>query len=155
MQRSATKLSDVAQLALLPAPPQVVSRPVSLDRITQLTSTHDALMYGCELARKSNGDPVVPKLIYGEMGCDKTVWSRITTGELDLDGRDIQRFDRVVCNDAYLLYLNHLHGYDLTAMRKTMDDKDRVIADLREQLAVERLKNQHIVEYEVQKDARR
>jgi hypothetical protein len=149
MQRSATKLSDVAQLALLPTPPKVISRPVSFDRIYTLESTHDALLYGCELAR------LAPKQIYGEMGCDKTVWSRTTSGELDLDGRDIKQFNNVVCNDAYLLYLNHLHGYDLTAMRKTMDDKDREIADLRAELALERLKNQHIVEYERQKEGRK
>lgn len=148
MQRSATKLNDVAQLALIPTP-KVVSRPVSFDRIYTLDSTHDALLYGCELAR------LVPKQIYGEMGKDKTAWSRITSGEFDLDGRDIRRFNALVQNDAYLLYLNHQHGYDLAAMRKTMDDKDRVIADLREQLAAERLKNQHIVEYEQQKAARK
>jgi hypothetical protein len=149
MQRSATKLKDVAQLALLPEPPKVVSRPVSFDRIYTLDSTHEALLYGCELAR------LAPKQIYGEMGIDKTAWSRISTGEFDLDGRDIRRFSAVVQNDAYLLYLNHQHGYDLAAMRKTMDDKDRVIAELQEQLAAERLKNQTIVEYERQKDARR
>lgn len=145
MQRSATKLNDVAQLALLPAPPKVVSRPVSFDRIYTLDSTHDALMYGCELAR------LVPKQIYGEMGCDKTVWSRITTGELDLDGRDIRQFSNVVRNDAYLLYLNHQHGYDLASMRKTLDDKDRRIAELEARCEAAELKYQHAVEYERQK----
>lgn len=148
-------MKDVAQLALLPEPPKVISRPVSFERIYQLTSTHDALMYACELARKSNGDPVVPKLIYGEMGCDKTVWSRITTGELDLDGRDIHRFSTVVQNDAYLLYLNHQHGYDLAAMRKTLDDKDRRIAELEKKLADSEQKYQTVIEYERQKDARK
>jgi hypothetical protein len=147
-------LSAVEQLHLLPQQ-RVVSRPVSFDRVYQLTSTHDALMYACELARKSNGDPMVPKLIYGEMGCDKTSWSRITTGELDLDGRDIKRFSDVVQNDAYLLYLNHQHGYDLASMRKTMDDKDRVIADLRAELAAEKLRNETIIEYERQKEGRK
>lgn len=149
MQRSATKLKDVAQLALLPTPPEVVSRPVSFDRIYTLDSTHEALLYGCELAR------LAPKQIYGEMGCDKTVWSRISSGELDLDGRDIKRFCSVVRNDAYLLYLNHQHGYDLAAMRKTMDDKDRRIADLTEKLAAAELKYQHAIEYEQQKAARK
>jgi hypothetical protein len=149
MQRPATKLKDVAQLALLPTPPQVVSRPVSFDRIYTLDSTHEALLYGCELAR------LAPKQIYGEMGCDKTVWSRISSGELDLDGRDIKRFSDVVQNDSYLFYLNHLHGYDLTAMRKTLDDKDRVIADLTEKLAAAELKFQHAIEYERLKDARK
>jgi hypothetical protein len=149
MQRSATKLKDVAQLALLPEPPKVVSRPVSFDRIYTLDSTHEALQYGCELAR------LVPKQICGEMGCDKTVWSRIASGEFDLDGRDIKRFSTVVQNDAYLLYLNHLHGYDLAAMRKTMDDKDRRIAELEEKLAESELKFQHAIEYEQLKAARK
>lgn len=148
MQRSATKLNDVAQLALLPTP-KVVSRPVSFDRIYTLDSTHEALLYGCELAR------LAPKQIYGEMGCDKTAWSRITSGEFDLDGRDIKRFSAVVHNDAYLLYLNHQHGYDLASMRKTMDDKDRRIAELEEKLAASELKFQHAIEYEQMKAARK
>jgi len=122
---------------------------VSFDRIYTLDSTHEALLYGCELAR------LAPKQIYGEMGIDKTAWSRISTGEFDLDGRDIKRFNTVVQNDAYLLFLNHQHGYDLAAMRKTMDDKDREIADLREQLEAERLKNRHIIEYEQMKAGRK
>lgn len=149
MQRSATKLKYVAQLALLPEPPKVVSRPVSLDRIYTLDNTHEALLYGCELAR------LVPKQIYGEMGCDKTVWSRIASGEFDLDGRDIKQFSSVVQNDAYLLYLNHLHGYDLAAMRKTMDDKDRRIAELEAQVAAAEQKYQTVLEYERQKEGRK
>lgn len=142
-------MKDVAQLTLLPTPPQVVSRPVSFDRIYTLDSTHEALLYACELAR------LAPKQIYGEMECDKTVWSRISSGELDLDGRDIKHFCTVVQNDAYLLYLNHLHGYDLAAMRKTMDDKDREIAELTEKLAAAELKFQHAIEYEQMKAARK
>lgn len=148
MQQSSTKLRDVEQLALIPAP-KVVSKPVSLDRICTLVNTHEALLYGCELAR------LVPKQIYGEMGCDKTVWSRISTGELDLDGRDIRKFNSVVLNDAYLLYLNHQAGYDLHAMRKTMDDKDQRIADLEARLAAAELRNETIIEYERQKEGRK
>lgn len=149
MQRSSTKLSAGAeQLALLPEQ-RVVSRPVSFDRIYTLTDTHDALMYGCELAK------MVPKQAYSAMGIDKTTWSRICGGEWDLDGRDVAQFDRIVGNDAYLLYLNHQHGYDLASMRKTMDDKDREIADLRAQLAAEKFRNETIIEYERQKDGRK
>jgi hypothetical protein len=148
MQRPATKLSDVEQLALIPEP-KVVSKPVSVERICTLSDTHEALMYACELAR------LAPKQIYSEMGCDKTVWSRICSGELDLDGRDIQKLSRAVRNDAYLLFLNHQAGYDLHAMRKTMDDKDKEIADLRAQLAAEKLRNETIIEYERQKEGRK
>lgn len=149
MQRPATKLSDVAQLNLLPMSSRVISRPVSFDRIYTLESTHDALLYGCELAR------LVPKQIYGEMGCDKTVWSRIVNGELDLDGRDIPVFNRVVGNNAYLAYLNHQDGIDLHSMRRTMDDKDQEIAELKKQLAAEKFKNETIIEYERQKEGRK
>jgi hypothetical protein len=72
------------------------------------------------------------------MGCDKTVWSRICSGELDLDGRDILKFDRTINNDVYLLFLVHQHGYDLASMRKRGDDKDRRIAELEQELADER-----------------
>jgi hypothetical protein len=116
MQRSATKLQTVEQLPLIGSV-KPASRPVSLDRIYTLTDTHEALQYGCELGR------LAPKQIYGDMGIDKTTWSRICGGEFDLDGRDIHRFDRVVGNDAYLLYLNHIHGYDLTSLRKTESDE--------------------------------
>lgn len=148
MQRVSTKLSTGEQLPLIPGP-KVVSRPVSLDRIYQLTDTHDALMYGCELAK------MVPKQAYTAMGIDKTTWSRICGGEWDLDGRDILQFDRVVGNDAYLLYVNHLHGYDLASMRKTMDDKDRRIAELEQQIAERDKRIETIIEYERQKEGRR
>lgn len=127
MQRASTKLEDVEQLALLPDRPK--SKPVDLARIALLQSTTEALEYGCTLAG------LVPKKVYQPMDCDKGTWSRICGGEWDLDGRDIYRFDRVVGNDAYLLYLNHQHGYDLGAMRKTLDDKDRVIAQQAETIA--------------------
>lgn len=130
MQRPSTKLQGIAdqQLQLLPGPPKVQSRPVSFDRIYTCTDTHDALMYGCELAR------LQPKQIYPDMGCDKTVWSRICSGELDLDGRDIPRFNAVVNNNAYLMFLCHRDGIDLASIRKVQDDKDRRIAQLEGQL---------------------
>jgi hypothetical protein len=120
-------LREVEQLPLLPEK-KVVSRPVSMERIYTLADTHEALEYGCELAK------LAPKQVYPHMECDKTVWSRITTGELDLDGRDILRFDRVVNNDAYLLHLVHIHGYDLTSLRKNYaDEQERENAELRKE----------------------
>lgn len=130
MQRDSTKLRDVEQLPLLPDGDKIVSRPVSLDRIYTLTDTHEAFEYGCELARQ------VPKKLYTRMKCDKTVWSRIASGELDLDGRDILPFNRVVGNDAYLLYLNHVHNYDLTSLRKNYaSETERENAELRKENA--------------------
>jgi hypothetical protein len=132
MQRSATKLRDVEQLSLIPDRVPIVSEPVNLQHIPFLKNTADALDYACRLAK------VVPKAIYPNMGCDKSVWSRICSGELDLDGRDVLTFDRTINNDAYLLFLVHQHGYDLTSMRKRGDDKDRRIAELEQELADER-----------------
>ena len=129
MQRPSTKLRNVADAEQLPLIPhnKVVSKPVSLDRIYTVTDTHEALMYGCELAR------LAPKQVYPLMDCDKTVWSRICSGEFDLDGRDIRKFNAAVNNDAYLLYLIHIHGYDLTTLRKVQDDKERRIAELEQE----------------------
>jgi hypothetical protein len=141
MQRSSTKLRDVEQLTLIPERRPIVSEPVNLQHIPFLKNTADALDYACRLAK------VVPKAIYPNMGCDKTVWSRICSGELDLDGRDILTFDRTINNDAYLLFLNHQHGYDLTAMRKRGDDKDRLIEELRQELADERRLNAKMVSH--------
>jgi hypothetical protein len=132
MQRSSTKLRDVEQLTLIPERRPIVSEPVNLQHIPFLKNTSDALDYACRLAK------VVPKEVYPNMGCDKTVWSRICSGELDLDGRDILKFDRTINNDVYLLFLVHQHGYDLASMRKRGDDKDRRIAELEQELADER-----------------
>jgi hypothetical protein len=132
MQRSSTKLRGVEQLSLIPERRPIVSEPVNLQHIPLLKSTADALDYACRLAK------VVPKEVYPNMGCDKTVWSRICSGELDLDGRDILKFDRTINNDAYLFFLVHEHGYDLASLRKRGDDKDRRIAELEQELADER-----------------
>lgn len=130
MQRSSTKLrADAEQLSLIPERPQIVSTPVALDHIPLLKNTADALDYACRLAN------VVPKAIYPNMGVDKTVWSRICSGEWDLDGRDVLKFDRTVNNDAYLLFLIHQHGYDLSTLRKARDDKERRISELEQHIA--------------------
>lgn len=121
---------------------KIVSRAPSLDHIRLLKSTKVALEYACQLA------DVAPKEVYPHMGCDKTVWSRICSGEWDLDGRDIPKFCRVVNNDAYLLYLVHVHGYDLASLRKAQDDKDRRIAELEQELADERRAVRLIVDYQ-------
>lgn len=132
MQRSSTKLRDVEQLSLIPERRPIVSEPVNPQHVPLLKNTSDALDYACRLAK------VVPKEIYPNMGCDKTVWSRICSGEWDLDGRDILRFDRTINNDAYLQFLVYQHGYDLASLRKRGDDKDRRIAELEQELADER-----------------
>src|SRR5262245_7778091 len=109
MQRGSTKLrvDEHQQLPLIPDR-KIVSQPINLEHIGVLKNTKQALEYACLLA------DVVPKEVYTQMGCDKTTWSRICSGERDLDGRSILKFSRVVNNDAYLMHLIHIHGYDLS-----------------------------------------
>jgi len=131
MQPRATKLqidADAAgQLSLLPN--RQPSEPVDLKYIALLTGTDDALAYACKLARRPAKD------IYPDMDYDKGTWSRILSGEFDLKGREIPRLSKVLGNSAYLLYLNHLDGWDLSSLRKVQDDKDREIFELRQQVA--------------------
>lgn len=127
MQRRPTKLPDVEQLPLLPE--RIQSKPVDYARIRLLQSTTEALDYACTLAG------VAPKQVYLRMDIDKGTWSRICSGEFDLDGRDIRRFDSEIGNDAYLLYLLHDHGYDLDSLRKTQDDQEKRIAQLEQEVA--------------------
>jgi plasmid maintenance system antidote protein VapI len=122
-------LRDVEQLSFLPGEKAVISKPVSLDQIYALKGTNDAIEYACELAN------LRPKQIAPRLGKDKTAWSRIVDGERDLYGRDVPKFNRFVGNSAYLLYLNHLDGWDLATMRRTGDDKDRRIAELEQAVA--------------------
>lgn len=130
MQRSSTKLRPVEEQIPLIARPPIESQPVSLERIGILSNTKEALWYACELAR------LVPKEIYGEMEIAKSTWSRIVSGEWDLDGRDIRKFNSVVGNNAYLLYLMYEDGVDLTTVRKVAtNDLERENAELRKELA--------------------
>lgn len=140
MQRRSTKAAHVEQLSLIPAR-QIVSRPVSLEHIVLLSGTSAALEYACQLAG------VERKQIYADMGYDKTTWSRICSGEFDLDGRDIPKLNKLLGNSAYLLYLNFVDGWDLACMRKAMDDKDRENAALRQQLEDERRAFRLAIEY--------
>ena len=142
MQRSSTKLRDVErQLELIPERKKIISAPVDISRIPALRDTHKALEYACSLA------DVTPKEIYPLMDCDKTVWSRICSGEFDLDGRDIPKFNKVIGNSAYLLYLNHVDGWDLPSMRKAQDDKDREIAELKQKLANKDLEVKALIDF--------
>ena len=129
MQRSTTKMPDVAAEQLQLLPDRVRSRPVDIAHIPLLRSTTAALEYACTLAS------VVPKQVYPYMDYDKSAWSRICSGELDLDGREIHRFESVVGNHAYLFYLNHEAGFDLTTLRKTQDDQEKRIEELEREVA--------------------
>jgi hypothetical protein len=142
MQRSSTKLRDVErQLELIPERKKIVSAPVDISRIPGLRDTNKALEYACSLA------DVTPKEICPLMDCDKTVWSRICSGEFDLDGRDVPKFNKVIGNSAYLLFLNHLDGWDIASMRKAQDDKDRRIADLEQKLANKDLEMKVLIDF--------
>jgi hypothetical protein len=129
MQQRATRIQvDAAQLQLL-APAPEPSSPPDLDYLMILPSVGDAVDYAAKLARK------VPKQLYAAMDRDKTVWSRICSGELPLPADEIDKFCKVVGNDALSLYVAHRSGWDIKAMRKTMDCQQREIFELRRQLA--------------------
>jgi|SRR6185312_7909625 len=141
MQRRPTKSAHVEQqLSLLPER-KVLSRPENRDHIRLLTSTKEALEYGCQLAG------VERKEIYSDMGCDKTTWSRILSGEFDIDGRDIPKLNKLLGNSAYLLYLCFADGWDLDSMHKAMSDVERENAELRKQLEEERRAFRLAIEY--------
>ncbi|HEY6927699.1 MAG TPA: hypothetical protein VI653_29760 [Steroidobacteraceae bacterium] len=128
------RADECQQLSFI-SQPRFVSRPIVLDRVYALSNTNEALEYACELARTSEGKAIAPKQIAPLVGVDKTTWSRICGGEFDLDGRDILPFSRVVGNDAYLLYLNHIHDYDLTTLRKVpKNDLERENQELRSEI---------------------
>lgn len=122
-------MRDVEQLSFLPEH-KLESRPADPCVIVGLQSTMEALEYACSLAK------AVPKRVYPFLkNKDKTAWSRICSGERDIQARDITPFNRVVGNSAYLLYLNHVDGWDIAMMRKALDDKDRRIAELEQEVA--------------------
>lgn len=125
MQRDSTRLrvDEPVQLTLVAG--RQPSQPVILEHIPVLQSTKHALDYACQLAG------LVPKEIYPHMDCDKSTWSRICSGEWDLDGRDVTRFNKVVGNSAYLLYLAHADEWDLGYMRKRQSAQEREMAELR------------------------
>jgi hypothetical protein len=131
MQRHATKLQPVEaeQLSLIPDR-KIVSRPVDLDQIRILRGTNKAIEYACLLAG------VVPKEICSQMEVDKSTWSRICSGEWDLDGRDVPKFNQIVGNSAYLLYLCHLDRWDLDSMRRlAQNDLELENAELKKKIA--------------------
>lgn len=138
--------------AVEPAPQQQLnllerrqpSRPVDLTYIPDLQNTNDAIDYACTLAGLAG---LRRKEIYLDMEYDPGSWSRVLSGEFDLKGREINRFNRVVGNSAYLLYLIHADGWDLTTLRKVQDDKDRLIAQLQQELAEEKSFNRRLVEH--------
>lgn len=131
---------------MLPGCSKVESRPVSFDRLYTLTDTHEALVYACELAR------LQPKQVAPLVGVDKTVWSRICSGEFDLDGRDVRPFCAAVNNDAYLMYLNHVQGYDLATLRKQQTPLEKENEDLRQEN--HDLRRLLALKYDVQKEGR-
>lgn len=155
MQRRATVLqANESQLQLIPEA-SITSLPVSLERIySSCVTPHDALLYACEIARE-NGRPIQPKQIYSRMDKDATRWSRICSGEHDLPLGDVVKLCKTLNNDVVALSLNHWLGYDLTTMRKTLDDKDRRIAELEAQVAERDKRIETIIEYERQKESRR
>jgi plasmid maintenance system antidote protein VapI len=126
-QHKSTKSVSVEQLNLLPA--KKPCPPPDLVYVASLPNFRRALRYAMSLA------DLEPKQVYGPLDKDKATWSRIENGDMSFPADDLLHFCEVVGNDAVLMWLNCSAGYDLASMRKSMDDKDRQIFELRQQIA--------------------
>ncbi len=131
MQRETTKLRVVEQPSQLSFIPErtFVSRPVDVQHVALLKNHRAAIEYACLLA------DVEPKQVYTLLNYDKTKWSRICNGERALPSGDIKKLNAVLGNKAYLLYVNHDCGVDISTIRDLGDDKDRVIAEQAQEIA--------------------
>jgi hypothetical protein len=130
MQRTSTKLSEGEQLTLLPQRRSPKTPDVAY--LASLSSFRRAVRYSMSLA------DLEPKQVYEPLDKDKATWSRIESGDMGFPADLILPFQTITQNDAPLLWLAHLAGYDLASLRKRQDDKDLRIAELEQQLAKER-----------------
>lgn len=127
MQRQSTRLTDVEQLSLIPA--RALPKAPELPYLIALPNFRRAVRYSMSLA------DLEPKQVYDPLGKDKATWSRIEGGDMGFPADLILPFQAVTNNHAPLLWLAHQAGYDITAMPKLQDDKDKRIADLEKRLA--------------------
>lgn len=116
------------QLELLPNR-AVVSGPVDLNYIPRLKDTARAIEYACSLA------DLDPKQLCPDVVPDKTAWSLITTGKREPRFGEAWRFNKRVGNRALSRYFAHVDGWDLSYMRLRVDDAQRRIRELEEQVA--------------------
>lgn len=130
MQRTSTKLSEGEQLTLLPQ--RSAPKSPDLAYVISLPSFRRAVRYSMSLA------DLEPKQVYDPLGKDKATWSRIEGGDMGFPADLILPFQSITQNDSPLLWLCHQAGYDIAALRKRQDDKDRRIAELEAELAKER-----------------
>lgn len=126
-QRRSTTSAEVEQLSLIPF--RKPCPPPDLAYLMSLPNFRRAMRYAMSLA------DMEPKQVYGPLGKDKATWSRIENGDMSFPADDLLHFCEVVGNDAALMWLNCSAGYDITTMRKTLDDKDKRIEQLEAQLA--------------------
>jgi hypothetical protein len=138
-QHKPTRSDKVEQLALLPA--KALCPPPDLERLTALPNWRRAMRYSISLA------DLEPKEVYVPMEKDKGTWSRIESGDMSLTVSELPKFQRIVGNDALLLWLNHDAGYDIKTLRLRQDDKDRRIFELERQLAEERREKEIIAKF--------
>lgn len=106
-----------------------VSAPVDLTYIPRLRNTAKALEYACSLA------DLDPKQLCPEVVPDKTAWSLITTGKREPRFGEAWKFNRRVGNHALTYYFAHVDGFDIQYMRMRVDDQQRRIRELEEELA--------------------
>lgn len=129
-QRRSTNLAvDERQLSLLIAAPKKVSATPDLEYIKTLPNFRRAVRYSISLA------DLEPKQVYEPMGMDKAIFSRIDNGGMSFPADDILKLREITGNNAPLLWLNHQEGIDIRNLPRLLDDKDREIKELKEELA--------------------
>lgn len=130
-QRKSTSTPSVEQLSLL-ASQRRESASVDVPYLLSLTSLRRVIRYSMSLR------DLEPKQVFDQLDMDKATWSRIENGGMSFPADLLERFRQVVGNDAAILWLANQAGFDVAAMRKLQDDKDKEIVRLREELATER-----------------
>jgi hypothetical protein len=140
-QRQSTVSPDVAQLSLIPAADRKACPPVDVDYLLARPNSRRAMRYAMSLM------DLEPKQIYEPLEMDKAIWSRIENGGMSFPIEKLKPFNALVRNDALLLWHVFDNGYDVRAMRKLQDDKDKRIEQLEAQLAEERAEKAAIAKF--------
>jgi hypothetical protein len=126
--RQSTVSPEVAQLPLLPTRRTISAAP-DVEYLRALPNFRRVVRYSISLA------DLEPKQVYEPLEMDKAIWSRIDNGGMSFPADEIGKLRKITGNNAPLLWLNHQDGIDIRNLPLLRDDKDRQIAELKEQLA--------------------
>lgn len=122
---------------LLPLLPRM--RPVDISIVVAQTSFLSAIKLCIQLAGLDSS-----KSLYIELGIDKGHWSRIMSGEAHFPVDKLSTLMDLCGNEAPLLWLVHVRGYDPRQLHKLESELERELRETQDLLAQEREKNQII-----------